>query len=160
MILGKKLYENHGIIKGFLFSIPSIISIFLSRFKSNQAITEQQFSGTPFLVLDEKEKVLCNACRLCESACPTVAIEIKGPNSVDWTISSRPKDFRLDLLKCINCAICADVCSFDAIKMSGQNILAGDSRLNWVLDIEKMTKREGINLHLQEGLQSNQPQES
>lgn len=162
MILGKKLYENHGVGKGFLFSLPSFINFVWSKFKlqSNPSRMNTSSSGVPYLVLDEKGKVLCNACRLCIDVCPTTCISLKGPEISQWTPQSKPKEFNIDLSRCTFCKLCEEICPVDAIKMSQQTTLAGASDWNWKLNMEILTKRPGINLANEEDLNSNPSKDS
>lgn len=155
MILGKKLYENHGLLKAYLFSFPSFISTIVQKVTKKKVSLSEHTLGVPYLILDDKGKLLCNACRLCETACPTHCLSIKGPSAAEWSMNSRPKNFQLDLSRCTLCQVCSEVCPFDAIKMSDQKIIFGASEWNWILDMEKMSKREGVNLHLQADEQPN-----
>ena len=147
MILGKKLYENHGVVKGFIFSLPSLLNFLWSKvsIRSRQKKSDSSGNGVPYLVLDEKGKVLCNACKLCIDICPTSCMSLKGPDVSQWTPQSKPKSFTLDLTRCTMCKLCEDICPIDAIQMSHQTVIAGAADWNWKMDLEMLSKRPGVN---------------
>ncbi len=56
----------------------------------------------------------CIACKLCEAACPAVAITIESEmRSTDNT--RRASKFEIDLSKCMFCGLCEQTCPVDAI---------------------------------------------
>ena len=55
----------------------------------------------------------CIACKLCEAACPALAITIESAQREDGT--RRTTQYDIDLTKCIFCGYCEEACPVDAI---------------------------------------------
>jgi NADH-quinone oxidoreductase subunit I len=55
----------------------------------------------------------CIACRLCEAACPALAITIDSEERSDGT--RRTTRYDIDMFKCIYCGFCEEACPVDAI---------------------------------------------
>jgi len=55
----------------------------------------------------------CIACRLCEAACPALAITIDSEERGDGT--RRTTKYDIDMFKCIYCGFCEEACPVDAI---------------------------------------------
>ena len=55
----------------------------------------------------------CIACKLCESVCPALAINIEVAERADGT--RRTTRYDIDLVKCIFCGFCEESCPVDAI---------------------------------------------
>jgi NADH-quinone oxidoreductase subunit I len=55
----------------------------------------------------------CIACKLCEAACPALAITIESAQRDDGT--RRTTRYDIDLTKCIFCGFCEEACPVDAI---------------------------------------------
>lgn len=55
----------------------------------------------------------CIACKLCEAACPAMAISIESAQHEDG--SRRTTRYDIDLTKCIFCGYCEEACPVDAI---------------------------------------------
>ena len=55
----------------------------------------------------------CIACKLCEAACPAMAITIESAQREDG--SRRTVRYDIDLNKCIFCGFCEEACPVDAI---------------------------------------------
>ncbi|HFC91613.1 MAG TPA: NADH-quinone oxidoreductase subunit NuoI [Leucothrix mucor] len=55
----------------------------------------------------------CIACRLCEAACPALAITIDSEERGDG--SRRTTRYDIDMFKCIYCGFCEEACPVDAI---------------------------------------------
>ncbi|MCK5918200.1 MAG: NADH-quinone oxidoreductase subunit NuoI [Cocleimonas sp.] len=55
----------------------------------------------------------CIACRLCEAACPALAITIDSEERGDG--SRRTTKYDIDMFKCIYCGFCEEACPVDAI---------------------------------------------
>jgi len=57
----------------------------------------------------------CIACKLCEAACPALAITIEAEPRDDG--SRRTTRYDIDMFKCINCGFCEEACPVDAVVM-------------------------------------------
>jgi len=55
----------------------------------------------------------CIACKLCEAACPALAITIEAEPRDDG--SRRTTRYDIDMTKCIYCGFCQEACPVDAI---------------------------------------------
>ena len=55
----------------------------------------------------------CIACKLCEAACPALAITIEAEERKDG--SRRTTKYDIDMTKCIYCGLCQEACPVDAI---------------------------------------------
>ena len=79
----------------------------------------------------------CIACKLCEAACPAMAITIDSDVAQDGT--RRTVRYDIDLFKCIYCGFCEEACPVDAIvetriheyhmELPGQNIMTKEKLL-------------------------------
>ncbi len=55
----------------------------------------------------------CIACKLCEAACPALAITIEAEERKDG--SRKTTKYDIDMTKCIYCGLCQEACPVDAI---------------------------------------------
>jgi len=83
---------------------------------------EEEYHATPWhrtypaLVIDEATRELkCTACMSCERACPPGIIAIERAQGEDK--KTYPGEFWIDMLRCMECGICVEVCPFDALEM-------------------------------------------
>lgn len=73
-------------------------------------------TGFPVLVYDrEPANLRCTACNKCAKECPTQCIKIIRDFGPDGRPMKKPMVFDVDMSVCRNCAVCEQVCPFDAI---------------------------------------------
>ena len=110
---------------------------------------DERFMGFPALLWDySNAEPYCTGCMVCIRECPTQCMTAQMTDNPRFEAgeSSRKKiieSFEINLGRCILCAICVDVCNFDAIEMSKEHELSTFERnanradLNTLLDLGK-----------------------
>lgn len=123
MIIHLKKYREHGYIKalGYIW-----VKMFVNRRMKQQklfpmASQNLQLLNYPELLLNDKQKLKCTSCQLCEHVCPTSCLSITPDRPVTSILTgSAPKKFHIKLNHCIQCGLCKDACPVDAIDMTGE----------------------------------------
>src|SRR5687768_4261293 len=78
------------------------------------------FRGEHYLKVDDKGRIKCVACFLCQTACPAECIHIEAA-AAPWDAREKyPAVFNIDMLKCIYCGMCEEACPCDAIALSSK----------------------------------------
>ncbi len=103
----------------------------------------QNYRGVHRLNRDDRGRVKCVACFLCQTACPAKCIEIEATptdkNDPNWSDRDKyPATFVIDELKCIYCGMCEEACPVDAIELTSIYDLTGLSREQMLFDKEKL----------------------
>jgi NADH-quinone oxidoreductase subunit I len=78
----------------------------------------------------------CIGCKLCEAACPALAITIEVEPRADG--SRRTTRFDVDMTKCIYVGYCEEACPVDAIVMGPNFEFATETREELFYDKEKL----------------------
>jgi NADH-quinone oxidoreductase subunit I len=108
-------------------------------YPEKKAPLNDNFRGEHALVINEEGKLLCTACGLCQRVCPsfgTITIE----KEKDENGKFYPKNYTIDLNKCIFCGNCVQYCPFGAIKMTKEYELADERKSALTLDINTLKK--------------------
>ena len=87
------------------------------------------YRGVPTLVMDPNGREKCVSCQLCEFVCPPKAIRIT-PGEIphdDPTahVEKAPKEFEIDMLRCIYCGMCEEACQADEREQEAQGGVNG-----------------------------------
>ena len=95
------------------------------------------FRGEHALVSDKDGKLLCTACGTCQRVCPSFGT-INIEKSKDENGKFYPKNYSIDLNKCIFCGNCVQYCPFNAIIMTKEYELADEKKSALELDINAL----------------------
>ena len=104
----------------------------------------ERYMGFPALLWDnDVAEPYCTGCMVCIRNCPTQCMTAKMQDNPKFESgeSRRRKiieDFEINLGRCILCAICVDVCNFDAIEMSHEHELSKYERDGNRADLPKL----------------------
>jgi len=118
------------------------------QYPEQRPIIEDDYRGAPGLVKDEEGREKCVSCQLCEYICPPKAIVIEPgevPEGADEgaydkgaydysNIEKAPKEFYIDMLRCIYCGYCEEICPEQAIFMTREYELNAATRQELVHD--------------------------
>ena len=106
------------------------------------------YRGAPALVKDEHGKTAAWRASSCEFICPPRAITIvpeEIPASDRWAkVEKRPKTFEIDMIRCIYCGLCEEVCPEQAIFLKKEYSITGYTRQEMVHDKEKLYEIGGV----------------
>ncbi len=100
----------------------------------------ENYRGVHRLNRDEKGRVACVACFMCQTACPAHCIHIVGAESPWEDREKYPIQFDIDELRCIYCGMCEEACPVDAVELTPEYDLVGRSREEMILDKEELLK--------------------
>ena len=99
---------------------------------------KERYRGVHRLNRDEQDRVACVACFMCETACPAHCIHIEGAESPWPDREKYPVKFDIDELRCIYCGMCEEACPVDAIELTPEYALVGQTRQEMIYDKEKL----------------------
>ncbi len=103
------------IVKGFLLTLKYMF--FVPRVTLNypheKGSISPRFRGEHALRRYPDGSERCIACKLCEAACPALAITIEAEEQEDG--SRRTTKYDIDMTKCIYCGLCEEACPVNAI---------------------------------------------
>lgn len=106
-------------------------------YPEKRAELNDNFRGEHVLTQDENGKLKCTACGTCQRVCPSFGT-IQIEKAKDDNGKFYPKNYSIDLNKCIFCGNCVQYCPFDAIKMTKKYELADEKKSSLKLDINTL----------------------
>ena len=87
-------------------------------------------------------KIASVSCQLCEFICPPKAIKIipdEIPSNDEWAkVEKQPKEFEIDMIRCIYCGMCEEVCPEQAIYLRPDYVITGTNRSEMVHDKKRL----------------------
>ncbi|MFQ5491422.1 MAG: NuoI/complex I 23 kDa subunit family protein [Phycisphaerae bacterium] len=101
-------------------------------------INASRYRGVHRLNRDGDGRVACVACFMCETACPAHCIHIDAAESPWPDREKYPAKFDIDELRCIYCGMCEEACPVDAIELTPEYDLVGQTRREMVFDKDKL----------------------
>lgn len=155
------------ISKNLIIGLKTTIKTFFSKPVTFQYPRErleitERFRAFPRLNVFHDGSLRCVACFLCQTVCPSEAIKIKAGH-VDYgeeqELTDRqkhnhsldklkrgtfddgrrhPSSFEIDLLRCICCGYCEEICPEEAISMGSNYEVAFYTRDEGIYSIEKL----------------------
>jgi NADH-quinone oxidoreductase subunit I len=106
--------------------------------EQTRTVRTEVYRGVHRLNRDEQGRVACTGCFMCETACPAHCIHIEAAESPWPDREKYPVKFEIDELRCIYCGMCEEACPVDAIELTPEYHLVGQSRAEMVFDKEKL----------------------
>lgn len=106
------------------------------------------YRGAPYLVKNQEGRTKCVSCQLCEFVCPPKAIRITPPGPAGSPevgyVEKAPKEFEIDMLRCIFCGFSQEVCPEEAIFLMKDYSLVGTTRQEMIYNEEKLLALGGV----------------
>ncbi len=123
-------------LKKLLFAKPVTIEYY----DKVRPVPASGFRGRHALVRDEKTgDTLCVACMRCVRVCPSKCISIEYETD-PATKRRKIKKYEIDVLRCVFCGYCEEVCPVNAIVLTEWYEYVGHTREDLLFDKEKLLK--------------------
>jgi NADH-quinone oxidoreductase subunit I len=101
-------------------------------------LNASRYRGVHRLNRDPDGRVACVACFMCETVCPAHCIHIEGAESPWKDREKYPIKFDIDELRCIYCGMCEEACPVDAIELTQEYDMVGQTRSEMIFSKEKL----------------------
>ncbi|MHB1660676.1 MAG: NuoI/complex I 23 kDa subunit family protein [bacterium] len=157
------------ISKNFLVGLKTTIKTFFQKpvtfqYPKERLVIAERFRAFPKLNVFHDGSLRCVACFLCQTVCPSEAIKISAgykDYGADYELTEKqkhnhsldkfspgifndgrrhPSSFEVDLLRCICCGYCEEICPEEAISMGNNYEIAFYTRDEGIYGIEKLVK--------------------
>ena len=117
------------------------------QYPDERPVIPNGYRGVPTLVRDPHGREKCVSFQLCEFVCPPKAIRITPGEILETEdnnhVEKAPKEFEINMLRCIYCGLCQEVCPEEAIWLQGQYSMTGKTREEMVNNKEKLYELGG-----------------
>ena len=132
-----------AIVAGLAITIKHFKNMLLGRTKVTMQYPEQKWDSS----LPDHYRG-APACQLCEFICPPRAIKIV-PGEIPSTdrfakVEKYPEEFDIDMIRCIFCGMCEEVCPEQAIFLRKDYAITGFTRADMVHHKEKLLEIGGV----------------
>jgi NADH-quinone oxidoreductase subunit I len=112
-------------------------------------VVPEGYRGAPYLVKDQDGNTKCVSFELCEFVCAPKAINITppGPEGLGAdrpNAEKMPREFEINMLRCIFCGFCQEVCPEEAIFLMKDYSLNGTSRAEMIYHKDKLLALGGV----------------
>ncbi len=103
-------------------------------------VTDRSRGAPGLLWNDEVDEIVCTGCGRCAAECPDQCIFVSLARYEDDKTDRKTiiDEFYIDLALCCYCAICVDVCPYEAIEMTPEFAYSGYSPREMVLDKDEL----------------------
>lgn len=86
---------------------------------------------------DETGRLKCTACLACQKACPSLALPVIEGDEKKGR-EKRARTYLWDAGRCLFCGYCVEACPFDAIRMTTEYSVVGETREELQLGLEQL----------------------
>jgi len=148
LTLWERLYIP-ALIGGFRITLRHFLKKKVTmQYPEQKWVVPEGYRGAPYLVSNPEGRTKCVSCQLCEFISPPKAIRISPPGPSGspeaGNVEKAPKEFEIDMLRCIFCGFCQEVCPEEAIFLMKDYSLTGTNRQEMVYNKEKLLALGGV----------------
>lgn len=115
------------LVKGLAFTLKTFFTKPITyQYPEQKREPAARWRGLHRLKTDEKGRLKCVACGLCEAVCPAGVISVERKETADGR--SFPERFLVEVTRCIFCGYCQEACPKDAIELTQNYEFCGYTR--------------------------------